>query len=168
MSLIQLTGIIDKEGKIRDNASPKLKEIRNEIAQKSIQVSRRLNSILKQAQSDGIVDPDTAASIRNGRGVIPVNAFDKRKIKGLIHDQSASGKTVFIEPAEIVEINNEIVELEYEERREIVKILTSFADDIRPYIGDLLLSNDFLGEVDFIRAKSVAGQSVGIDQTSNF
>jgi len=92
--------------------------------------------------------------------VIPVNAFDKRKIKGLIHDQSASGKTVFIEPAEIVEINNEIVELEYEERREIVKILTSFADDIRPYIGDLLLSNDFLGEVDFIRAKALLGNQL--------
>jgi DNA mismatch repair protein MutS2 len=153
--------IIDKEGNIRDNASPKLKEIRNELAQKSIQVSRRLNSILKQAQSDGIVDPDTAASIRNGRGVIPVNTFDKRKIKGLIHDQSASGKTVFIEPAEIVEINNEIVELEYEERREIVRILTSFADDVRPYIGDLLLSNDFLGEIDFIRAKALLGNQLG-------
>ena len=138
--------IIDKEGKIRDGASPKLKEIRGEIVQKSIHASRRLNSILKQAQSDGIVDADTAASVRNGRGVIPVNTWDKRKIRGLIHDQSSSGKTVFIEPAEIVEINNEIVELEYEERREIVRILTSFADDIRPYIDDLLESNDFLGQ----------------------
>jgi len=153
--------IIDKEGKIRDNASPKLKEIRSEIVQKSIQSSRRLNSILKQAQSDGIVDTDTAASVRNGRGVIPVNTYDKRKIRGLIHDQSASGKTVFIEPAEIVEINNEIVELEYEERREIVRILTSFADDIRPYIDDLLISNDFLGEIDFIRAKAVLGNQLG-------
>jgi DNA mismatch repair protein MutS2 len=153
--------IIDKEGKIRDNASPKLKEIRNEISQKRIQVSRRLNSILKQAQIDGIVDSDTAASVRNGRGVIPVNSYDKRKIKGLIHDQSASGKTVFIEPAEIVEINNEIIELEYEERREIVRILTSFADDIRPYIDDLLRSNDFLGEIDFIRAKALLGNELG-------
>jgi DNA mismatch repair protein MutS2 len=153
--------IIDKEGKIRDNASPKLKEIRSEIVQKSIQSTRRLNSILKQAQSDGIVDADTSASVRNGRGVIPVNTYDKRKIRGLIHDQSASGKTVFIEPAEIVEINNEIVELEYEERREIVRILTSFADDIRPYIDDLLTSNDFLGEVDFIRAKAMLGNQLG-------
>jgi DNA mismatch repair protein MutS2 len=153
--------IIDKEGKIRDNASSKLKEIRNEISQKRIQVSRRLNSILKQAQTDGIVDSDTAASVRNGRGVIPVNSYDKRKIKGLIHDQSASGKTVFIEPAEIVEINNEIIELEYEERREIVRILTSLADDIRPYIDDLLRSNDFLGEIDFIRAKALLGNELG-------
>ena len=90
-----------------------------------------------------------------------MNSYDKRKIKGLIHDQSASGKTVFIEPAEIVEINNEIIELEYEERREIVRILTSFADDIRPYIDDLLQSNDFLGEIDFIRAKAMLGNQLG-------
>jgi DNA mismatch repair protein MutS2 len=149
--------IIDKLGHIRDNASPRLKEIRNELAGKSIAVSKKLNSILKQAQAEGIVDADTNVSVRNGRGVIPVNAYDKRKIKGLIHDQSASGKTVFIEPAEIVEINNEIVELEYEERREIVRILTAFADNIRPYIDDLLESNSFLGEIDFIRARALLG-----------
>jgi DNA mismatch repair protein MutS2 len=153
--------ILDKEGNVRDSASPRLKEIRNNISQKSIQATRKLNSILKQAQSDGLVEPDTVASVRNGRGVIPVNAFDKRKLKGLIHDQSASGKTVFIEPAEIVEINNEIVELEYEERREIVRILTSFADDIRPYIEDLLIANGFLGEIDFIRAKALLGNQLG-------
>ena len=153
--------IIDKEGRIRDNASPRLREIRNDIIQKGLLASRRLSSILKQAQSEGIVDADTAASVRNGRGVIPVNTYDKRKIRGLIHDQSASGKTVYIEPAEIVEINNEIVELEYEERREIVRILTSFADDIRPYIDDLLLSNSFLGQMDFIRAKALFGNQLG-------
>ncbi len=153
--------IIDKDGRIKDGASPRLREIRAEIQQKGIMVSRRLNSILKQAQSEGIVDADTAASVRNGRGVIPVSASDKRKIKGLIHDQSASGKTVFIEPAEIVEINNEIVELEYEERREIVRILTAFADDIRPYIDDLLHANEFLGEIDFIRAKAIFGNQLG-------
>jgi DNA mismatch repair protein MutS2 len=149
--------IIDKKGVIKDSASSKLKEIRSELAGKAIQVSKRLNAILKQAQSDGIVDQDTAVSIRNGRGVIPVSAYDKRKIKGLIHDQSASGKTVFIEPEEIVEINNDIIELEYEEKREIVKILTAFADNIRPYIDDLLESNIFLGQVDFIRAKALLG-----------
>jgi DNA mismatch repair protein MutS2 len=153
--------IIDKNGIIKDNASQKLREIRNEITSKSVLVSKRLNAILKQAQADGIVDSDTVASIRNGRGVIPVNTFDKRKIKGLIHDQSASGKTVYIEPAEIVELNNEIIELGYEERREIVRILTSFADDIRPYIDDLLESNDFLGEIDFIRAKAMLGNELG-------
>jgi len=149
--------VIDRRGVIKDNASSRLKEIRAELVGKSIQVSKRLNSILKQAQSDGIVDSDTSVSIRNGRGVIPVSAYDKRKIRGLIHDQSASGKTVFIEPEEIVEINNDIVELEYEEKREIVRILTSLADNIRPYIDDLLEANLFLGEIDFIRAKALLG-----------
>ncbi len=149
--------IIDKRGVVKDNASSRLKEIRAELIGKNMHVARRLNAILKQAQADGIVDSDTVVSVRNGRGVIPVGSYDKRKIKGLIHDQSASGKTVFIEPEEIVEINNDIVELEYEERREIVRILTSFADNIRPYIDDLLESNIFLGEIDFIRSKALLG-----------
>jgi len=149
--------IIDKRGVIKDNASSRLKEIRAELIGKSIQVSKRLNAILKQAHSEGIVDTDTSVSVRNGRGVIPVSAYDKRKIKGLIHDQSASGKTVFIEPEEIVEMNNDIIELEYEEKREIVRILTAFADNIRPYIDDLLESNLFLGEIDFLRAKAILG-----------
>jgi DNA mismatch repair protein MutS2 len=149
--------IIDKKGVIKDNASARLKEIRSELVGKSMLVSKRLNAILKQAQADGIVDADTSASVRNGRGVIPVSAYDKRKIRGLIHDQSASGKTVFIEPEEIVEINNDLIELEYEEKREIVRILTSFAEDIRPYIDELLEVNNFLGEIDFIRAKALLG-----------
>jgi DNA mismatch repair protein MutS2 len=149
--------IIDRHGNIKDNASQRLKEIRSEIASKTIQVSKRLNAILKQAQADGIVAADTTVSVRNGRGVIPVSIYDKRRIKGLIHDQSASGKTVFIEPEDIVEINNDIVELEYEEKREIIKILTAFADNIRPYIDDLLDSNNFLGEMDLLRAKALFG-----------
>jgi DNA mismatch repair protein MutS2 len=153
--------IIDKTGIIKDNASSRLKEIRSELTVKKITVSKRLNAILKQAQAEGIVETDTTVSIRNGRGVIPVNVYDKRKISGLIHDQSASGKTVYIEPAEIVEINNNIVELEYEERREIVRILTTFADNIRPYIDDLIDSNIFLGEIDFIRAKALLGNHLG-------
>ncbi|HLP74329.1 MAG TPA: Smr/MutS family protein [Bacteroidales bacterium] len=149
--------IIDKKGIIKDTASPRLKEIRSEIASKNMQAARRLAAIMKQAQAEGIVDSDIAVSIRNGRGVIPVNVYDKRKIRGLIHDQSASGKTVFIEPEEIVEINNDIVELEYEERREIVRILTSLADNIRPYIDDLVQCDSFLGEMDFTRAKATLG-----------
>jgi DNA mismatch repair protein MutS2 len=149
--------IIDKQGIVKDSASTRLKEIRSELIGKKIHVTKRLNAILKQAQADGIVDSDTPVSVRNGRGVIPVSSYDKRKIKGLIHDQSASGKTVFVEPEEIVEINNDIVELEYEERREIVKILTLFADNIRPYIDDLIDSNIFLGEIDFIRSKALLG-----------
>ncbi len=149
--------IIDRHGAIKDNASSRLKEIRSEIISKNILASRRLSTILKQAQNEGIVDSETTVSLRNGRGVIPVNAFDKRRLKGLIHDQSASGKTVYIEPEEIVEINNDIVELEYEEKREIVRILTQFADNVRPYIDDLLESDSFLGEIDFLKAKAVFG-----------
>ena len=149
--------IIDKRGVIKDNASARLKEIRAELIGKSIHVTKRLNAILKLAQSDGIVDTDTSVSVRNGRGVIPVSTYDKRKLRGLIHDQSASGKTVFIEPEEIVEINNDIIELEYEEKREIVRILTAFADNVRPYIEDLLESNLFLGEIDFVRSKALLG-----------
>ena len=94
-------------------------------------------------------------------------AYDKRKIRGLIHDQSASGKTVFIEPEEIVEINNDLIELEYEEKREIVRILTAFADDIRPYIDELLEVNSFLGEIDFIRAKALLGNHLQFNKTGN-
>jgi len=153
--------ILDKHGAVKDNASVRLKEIRSEISSKTIQAARRLQAVMRQAQADGIVDPDTVASVRNGRGVIPVNVYEKRKIRGLIHDQSATGKTVFIEPEEVVEINNDLVELEYEERREIVKILTLLADNIRPYIDDLLESDDFLGEIDFIRAKALLGNYLG-------
>ena len=153
--------ILDRHGNIKDSASQRLREIRSDLASKGQSVSRKLASILKQAQNDGIVDTDANVSIRNGRGVIPVNVYDKRKIKGLVHDQSASGKTVFIEPAEIVELNNEIIELEYEERREIVRILTAFADDIRPYLDELRASNAFLGEIDFIRAKALMGNWLG-------
>ena len=149
--------IIDKKGIIKDNASPRLKEIRQELSSKNMQASKRLQIILKQAQTDGLVDADTASSLRNGRGVIPVSVYDKRKIKGLVHDRSASGKTVFIEPEEIVEINNDIIELEYEEKREIVKILTALADNIRPYIDDLIEAGVFLGEIDFMRAKASVG-----------
>jgi DNA mismatch repair protein MutS2 len=156
-----LDKVIDKHGEVRENASARLKEIINEIAVKNLLASKRLNAIFKSALSEGIVDSDTVPTVRNGRGVIPVNAWDKRKIKGLIHDQSASGKTVFIEPAEIVEINNEIVELEYEERREIVRILTSLADNLRPYIDELLQANSFLGEIDFFRAKALLGNQLG-------
>ncbi len=152
--------IIDKKGIIKDNASSKLKEIRADLIGKSIQVSKRLHAILKQAQTEGFVDTDTSVSVRNGRGVIPVNVYDKRKIRGLIHDQSASGKTVFIEPEEIVEMNNDIVELEYEEKREIVRILTAFADDIRPYVDELLELNIFLGKIDFLRAKAKLGNRI--------
>lgn len=160
--------IIDRHGNVRDTASTDLKRIRSEIASKSALVSRRLNMILKQAQDEGIVEAEANVSVRNGRGVIPVSTSGKRKIAGLIHDRSSSGKTVFIEPAEVVELNNEIVELEYEERKEIVRILVTFADNIRIYIDDLLLSNEFLGEIDYIRAKALLGIQLGSVKPSLF
>jgi DNA mismatch repair protein MutS2 len=119
-----------------------------------------MNAILKKVQSEGWVEKDMSLAVRNGRLVIPVSANFKRKIKGLIHDESATGKTAYIEPAEIVEMNNEIKELEYAEKREIIKILTRFSDSIRPYIDDLLYSYNFLGIIDFIRAKALLAQKI--------
>jgi len=149
--------IVDKEGKIRDNASPALKEIRADLASKSLAAVRKLHSVLRQAQADGLVDRDVTVAVRNGRGVIPVSASGKRGIKGFIHDESATGKTVFIEPAEVVELNNQITELEHREKREIVRILTALADTVRPYIDDLQDNLSFLAGIDFIRAKALFG-----------
>ncbi|MDZ7636278.1 MAG: endonuclease MutS2 [Bacteroidales bacterium] len=149
--------IIDKEGKVRDSASPALKTIRADLASKSLAAVRKLHSVLRQAQADGIVDRDITVAVRNGRGVIPVSASNKRGIKGFVHDESATGKTVYIEPAEVVELNNEITELEHQEKREIVRILTALADTLRPYIDDLEGNFDFLAEIDFIRAKALFG-----------
>ncbi len=149
--------VIDKEGKVRDNASPALKVIRADLASKSLAAVRKLHSVLRQAQADGLVDRDVTVAVRNGRGVIPVTASNKRGIKGFVHDESATGKTVFIEPAEVVELNNEITELEHQEKREIVRILTALADTIRPYIDDLETNLAFLAEIDFIRAKAQFG-----------
>jgi DNA mismatch repair protein MutS2 len=149
--------IIDKEGKVRDSASPALKVIRADLSAKSMAAVRKLHSVLRQAQADGIVDRDATVAVRNGRGVIPVSASDKRSIKGFVHDESATGKTVFIEPAEVVELNNEITELEHQEKREIVRILTALADSIRPYIDDLTDNFAFLAMIDFIRAKALFG-----------
>lgn len=153
--------IIDKEGKVRDSASPALKTIRAELASKSLAAVRKLHSVLRQAQADGIVDRDVTVAVRNGRGVIPVSASNKRGIRGFVHDESATGKTVFIEPAEVVELNNEITELEHQEKREIVRILTALADTIRPYIDDLEENCSFLAAIDFIRAKALFGNRLG-------
>ncbi|MEA1886251.1 MAG: Smr/MutS family protein [Bacteroidota bacterium] len=153
--------IMTKDGIIKDNASPALSDIRTELRKAGNLVSKRMQSILKQAQKDGIVEKGTTIAIRNGRGVIPVSVYDKNKIKGLVHDQSASGKTVYIEPSEIVNLNNQIIELEYAEKREIIKILIEFADRIRPYIDDLLIAYDILGEFDLIRAKALLGHRLG-------
>lgn len=155
--------VLTRNGKMKDNASRELVQIRQAIGQKHTSVVKILGNILKSSRTEGIVDKDAEISIRNGRPVIPVNAAYKRRIKGIIHDESATGKTSFIEPADIVEMNNEIKELEYAEKREIIRILTLLTNDLRPYMEDLLLSNDFLGNIDFIRAKALFAEEIGGD-----
>ncbi len=150
----RIDAILNKFGKIKDNASPELARIRSEMVKKQGSVSRKMASILNRARQDGLVEADVNVAIRDGRAVIPIPAGNKRKLNGIIHDESATGKTSFIEPTEIVEINNEIRELEYAERREISRILVAFSDGIRPYLGDLIFSYEFLGIIDFIRAKA--------------
>jgi DNA mismatch repair protein MutS2 len=147
--------ILNKHGVIRDNASSTLQRIRRSQAEKQAAVSRKLNQVLSRAQKEGWVDSDAAPTYREGRPVIPVMAGNKRKMGGLVHDESATGRTVFIEPSEVVELSNEIRELEYAERREIIQILLEFTADIRPYIPDLLSSQEFLATIDFIRARAI-------------
>lgn len=162
----KINGILSPYGKIKDNASTELTRIRRELANIMGSISRSLNSILRNAQSEGFVDKDTIPTMRDGRLVIPVAPALKRKIKGIVHDESASGKTVFIEPAEIVEANNRVRELEGDERREIIRILMDFSNQLRPTIPDILLSYEFLAKIDFIRAKALfAEQTAGLKPT---
>ena len=151
----KINGILSPYGKIKDNASAELARIRRELASTMGSISRSLNSILRNAQSEGVVDKDVTPTMRDGRLVIPVAPALKRKIKGIVHDESASGKTVFIEPA-----NNRIRELEGDERREIIRILMEFSNLLRPSIPDVLLSYEFLAEIDFIRAKALFSEQI--------
>ena len=147
--------VIDRYGKMRDNASPELARLRKEISASQGSVSRALNAILRQAQAEGILDKDAAPTMREGRLVLPVPPAYKRKIGGIVHDESATGKTVFIEPQQVVEANNRIRELEGEERRERIRILMTITAEIRPQIPDVLATEDYLAEVDFLRAKAI-------------
>lgn len=156
----RIDAILNKSGEIRDQASPELSSIRRQMAGLQSGISKRLQAILKQAQKEGWVEEGTSVSIRDGRAVIPVASAHKRKIKGIVYDESATGKTSYIEPAEIVEMNNEIRELENAERREIIRILTLLSNDFRPYIDDLIYSNEFLGEIDFIRSKALFARTI--------
>ena len=155
--ITRINNILDKFGKVKDNASSELLRIRRELASTTGSISRSLNNILRAAQSEGYVDKDVAPTMRDGRLVIPVAPGMKRKIRGIVHDESATGKTVFIEPAEAVEANNRIRELEGEERREIIRILTEFSATVRPQVPAILQSYEFLAEIDFIRAKALLG-----------
>lgn len=147
--------ILDKFGKVKDSASPELQTIRREMTITMSNISRNLQSILRAAQSEGVVEKDVTPTMRDGRLMIPVAPAFKRKIKGIVHDESASGKTVFIEPESVVEANNRIRELEGEEKREIIRILTDFTNFVRPLIPDILQSYEFLADIDFIRAKAL-------------
>ena len=147
--------ILDRYGKMRDNASPELARIRKEIHHSQGAVSRALNTILRQAQAEGILDKDAAPTMREGRLVLPVPPAYKRKIGGIVHDESATGKTVFIEPQQVVEANNRIRELEGEERRERMRILLEITEQIRPNIPDILEVESYLADVDFLRAKAL-------------
>lgn len=152
--VIRIDGIIDKYGKIKDSASQELAHIRRELAKSEGAVSRTLYNILRGAQSDGLIEKDVTPTIRDGRLVIPIAPGLKRKIKGIVHDESATGKTVFVEPTEVVEANNRIRELENEERKEIIRILKEFAATVRPHVKDIIASYKLLADIDFIRAKA--------------
>ena len=150
----RIDSILDKFGKIKDSASMTLAGIRHDLSKMEGSISRTLYTILHAAQKDGLVDKDATPAVRDGRLVIPVSPTVKRRINGIVHDESATGKTVFIEPAEVVEANNKVRELEAAERREIIRILTVFSDELRPHVTDILDSYEFLAQIDLIYAKT--------------
>ena len=164
--------ILDKYGDIKDSASDRLFEIRRDLRSKEAAISKRAGAILRKAQEEGVVDADAAVTIRDGKYLIPVGTSSKRKIQGFVHDVSASGKTAFVEPAEIIELENDISELHFEEAREIQRILLEFTEFLRPYLPELLAGAAFLGEVDFLMSKAqtaldlVAGMPVISDDGS--
>ncbi len=150
----RIDSILDRYGEVKDTASDELYEIRRSLHEKEGAISRRISAILKRAQAEGIVDTDAGVSVRDGKMLIPVSAAHKKKIPGFIYDESASGKTAFIEPAEVVELDNQIKELRFSEQREILRILLEFTDFLREYIPDLLEAARYLGEIDFLMAKA--------------
>lgn len=161
-----IDSVLDRFGNIKDNASPELARLRQTLAATSGTINSIMRRIISQAQQSGYIEADTAPSVRDGRLVIPVAPMHKRKINGIVHDESASGKTIYIEPAEIVEANNRIRELQMQEKREITRILTSIADEMRPHIDDMLHSYSILGEFDFIHAKARFALATGANMPS--
>ena len=157
----RLEQILDKFGHIKDEASRELLSIRHELKKAEGSVSRTLTNILKSAQTEGLVEKDVAPAMRDGRLVIPVAPALKRRIKGIIHDESATGKTVFIEPAEVVEANNRIRELEADEKREVIRILREFTEQLRPNIKELLRGFEFLADIEFLIAKYHLTKAIG-------
>ncbi len=147
--------IIDRHGEVRDGASPVLSEIRREIRASEGQADKRLRAVLARAQAEGLVDSDATLSVRDGRTVIPVTAANKRKVQGFVHDESATGRTVYIEPVEVVEINNRLRELEYAQRREVVRILTEFTASLAPDLEGMAAAGNMLTTMDMVRAKAL-------------
>ena len=154
----RIDSILDKYGKVKDSASMNLATIRNDLKKMEGSISRTLYTILHAAQRDGLVDKDAAPTLRDGRLMLPVAPGVKRKINGIVHDESATGKTVFIEPAEVVEANNRVREMEAEERREVIRILTVFTDEVRPHVKEILDSYRFLAQIDLIQAKAALAE----------
>ena len=150
----RIDAILDRHGEIKDTASDELYKIRRSIKEKELGVSRRMNAILRQAQQEGIVEADASVSIRDGKMLIPVASAKKRSFQGFVYDESATGKTTFMEPAEIVALQNEISELHFAETREIARILYEFAEFLRPFVPELIAGATFVGELDFIMAKA--------------
>lgn len=150
----EIDRVLDRYGNVMDNASPELASIRRSLSSMSGTVNAALRRVMARAMAEGVLESDASPAMRDGRLVIPVAPMHKRRISGIVHDESASGKTVFIEPAEVVEINNRIRELQMDERREIARILTVLADVLRPNVGDIAASVEIIGELDFIRAKA--------------
>ena len=157
----QIENILDKYGHVKDTASPELMRIRRELHRTEGSVSRTLNSILESAKKEGLIENSVMPAIRDGRLVIPVAPALKRRIRGIVHGESATGKTIFIEPAAVVEANNNLRELEAEEKREIIRILQTFADTLRPNVPELLRAFEFLADVELALAKYRLGQQIG-------
>ncbi len=157
----EVNRLVDDKGEIPDNASTELLEIRQSIRRKQTGIEKRIRQIMSDAKTAGWVDQKSELTVRDGRLVIPVKAGDKRAIRGFIHDESATGQTVYIEPAEIFDTSNEIKELEYAEKREIHRILMAFTRLLRPYLSELRKAWNLLGELDFIRAKALLAQEIG-------
>ncbi len=153
--------VLDKAGNIKDTASPQLQQLRATIARVTSSINGTMRRIIAQGKQDGILDGDVQPSLRDGRLVLPVSAMNKRRLHGIVHDESATGKTVFIEPEAIVEANNRIRETEAEIAREIIRILTEVTDQIRPHLDELQGVLDTLGQLDFIRAKALFALDVG-------
>ena len=158
---VRIDGILDKYGHLKDNASTALFRIRGELRRTAGSISQTLNGILKKAQREGIVERDVTPTMRDGRLVIPIAPAMKKKINGIVHDESATGKTLFVEPTAVVEANNRVRELEAEEKREVIRILTEVSSEIRPHAEGILESMKLLAELDFIQAKAQLAEEMG-------